>query len=343
MKNEQININEKRLEIIENCLISRLPGFETNKVLKENNLQELQEGEKDCYDVVFNCNIGKSVRDKIIAGCLLQGLSRTDANLEIINNNFRRMDETESEQYDDYLSRVRYFGTGIFSKIKKEKILPSRENIITNSIKNALPTSSVNQQLSKNGYKILSGSEDELYRKKYNEYHHKRQTIIRECYEKEITIPQVNKILLKNNQATLSFVEEMEFQKEREKIQRKHRENLIKECLEERLNFHQINLILNSNCFERLSEQEYENIKAFVSENKKNGPKKTIELSAQFRKLYRNATKKYHPDRYNDQIKKERATLRMKEINQAKEKNDYFLLKNLIQEFEEQDKREVSE
>ncbi len=343
MNKEQININEKRLEIIENCLISRLSGFETNKVLKENNLQELQQGEQDCYDVVFNCNIGKSVRDKIIAGCLLQGLSRTDANLEIINNNFRRMDEAESEKYDDYLSRVRYFGIGIFKKIKKEKILPSRENIITNSIKNALSTYAVNQLLTKNGFKILSNNEDELYRKKFNEYHHKRQTIIRECYEKESTIPQVNKILLNNNQSTLSFVEEMEFQKEREKIQQKRRENLIKECLEENMNFHQINLILNNNSFERLSEQEYDNIKKFISKNNKIGTKKTTELSSQFRKLYRSATKKYHPDKCNDKIKKERATRRMKEINDAKEKNDYFLLKELIRQFEEQDKREASE
>ena len=333
MEQTQINSQEKRLHIIENCLATRMPRVEADKVLKKNRLKELEGGEKDCYDVVFNCNVGKSVRDKIIAGCLLQGLSKTDANLEIINNNFRRMDEQEGERYEDWLSRVRYFGTGIFSKIKKEKILPTRDEIIKNAIRNALPTDSVNKKLAQNNFDPLSNKEDEKYRKDYNEYHHKRQTLLRQAYEQEKTIPQTNKILFENNQAKLSFVEEMNFQKEREKIQEKRRQNLIKECIEERMNLHQINLILNNNSFDRLSEQEYDKLKIHISQNSKSGHKKTTELSEQFRKLYHNATKKYHPDRFSDEEKKEQATLRMKEINEAKEKNDYFLLKELIKTF----------
>lgn len=332
---------EKRLNIIEDCIAERMPRVEANKILLQNNLDELQGGEADCYDVVFNCNIGKNVRDKIIAGCLLQGLSKTDANLELMNNNFRRMDIAESEDYGDYLSRVRYFGTGIFAKIKREEILPTREKIIQDCIKNAFSTETVNKKLTQNNYEILSSKEDEKYRKDYNEYHHKRQTILRQAYEEEKTIPQTNKILLENNQAKLSIVEEMNFQKEREKIQAKRRENLIKECLEERLNLYQINLILNSNSFERLSEQEYDDLKYRIAKEDNSGKKKTTELSDQFRKLYRNATKKYHPDRFNDPNKKTQATLRMKEINEAKEKNDYFLLKDLLKQFEQEDKKEA--
>lgn len=332
---------EKRLNIIENCLAERFPRVEANKLLKQNNLKELEGGEADCYDVVFNCNIGKSVRDKVIAGCLLQGLTRTEANLELLDSSFRKMDVTEGENYDNYLSRVRYFGIGIFAKIKREEILPSREKIIFDCIKNAFPTDSVNKKLQKNNYEILSSKEDEKYRKDYNEYHHKRQTILRKAYEEGKSIPETNKILFANNQAKLSVVEEISFQKEREKIQSKRRENLIKECLEERLNLYQINLILNNNSFERLSEQEYDNLKHRISNSPNAGHKKTSELSEQFRKLYRNATKKYHPDHYNDKIKKNRATLRMKEINEAKEKNDYFLLKNLLKQYEEEDKKEA--
>ena len=104
------------------------------------------------------------------------------------------------------------------------------------------------------------------------------------------------------------------------------------------MNLHQINLILNNNSFDRLSEQEYDKLKIHISQNSKSGHKKTTELSEQFRKLYHNATKKYHPDRFSDEEKKDQATLRMKEINEAKEKNDYFLLKELIKTFDEQDK-----
>lgn len=338
MKQIQNNSQEQRLLIIENCLAARMPRVEADKVLKKNNLKELEGGEKDCYDVVFNCNVGKNVRDKIIAGCLLQGLSKTDANLEIINNNFRRMDETESEKYEDWLSRVRYFGTGIFSKIKKEKILPTRDEIIKNSIKNSLTTENVNKKLAQNNFDLLSGKEDEKYRKDYNEYHHKRQTLLREAYEQGKTIPQINKILFEHNQSKLSFVEEMNFQKEREKIQKKRRQNLIKECIEEKMNLQQINLILNKNDFDKLSEQEYDKLKIHLSPNNKFERKKTSELSEQFRKLYRNATKKYHPDHFNDKKTKEQATFRMKAINEAKDKNDYFLLKELIKKFDEQDK-----
>lgn len=328
---------EKRLKIIEDCLAERLSRIEANKLLKDNNLNELEGGEADCYDVVFNCNIGKSVRDKIIAGCLLQGLSRTEANLELLDNNFRKMDVNEGEDYDNYLSRVRYFGIGIFAKIKKEEILPTREKIISDCIKNALPTESVNKKLQKNNFKILSSEEDVNYRKDFNEYHHKRQTILRQAYEDGKSIPETNKILFENSQSKLSIVEEMTFQKEREKIQRKRRDNLIKECLEERLNLYQINLILNNNSFERLSEQEYDDLKYRVKD-KTIAHKKPSELSEQFRKLYRNATKKYHPDRFNDKLQKDKATVRMKEINEAKEKNDYFLLKDLIKQYENQDK-----
>lgn len=333
-----LNEQEKRLNIIEDCLAERLSRIEANKILKQNKLSELDGGEADCYDVVFNCNIGKSVRDKIIAGCLLQGLSRTDANLVLLDNNFRKMDINEGEDYDNYLSRVRYFGIGIFAKIKKEEILPSREKIISDYIKNALPTDSVNKKLQKNNYKILSSEEDEKYRKDFNEYHHKRQTLLRQAYEDGRTIPETNKILFENSQAKLSIVEEMTFQNEREKIQAKRRDNLIKECLEEHLNLYQINLILNNNSFERLSEQEYDDLKFRINKGQKTVHKKTSELSDQFRKLYRNATKKYHPDRFNDKVQKDRATLRMKEINEAKEKNDYFLLKELLKQYESQDK-----
>lgn len=339
MNKSQINLQEKRLRIIEDCLISRLSRFEADKVLRENNLKELEGGEQNCYEIVFNCNIGKSVRDKIIAGCLLQGLSRTDANLEIVNNNYRRMDEKECENYDNYLSRIRYFGAGIFSKIKKEIILPSRDEIIKNAMINASSADNLNQKLSKNGYKTLSDKEDEKYRKDCNEYHLKRQNIIRKAYEKELTLPQVNKILSENNQAKLSFVEELDFQKEREKLQSKRRKNLIKECIEERMNLRQINLLLNNNNFEQLSEQEYDKLKYFISNDPKANKLKTSELSDQFRKLYRNATKKYHPDRFNEKSKKEQATIRMKEINEAKEKNDYFLLKDLLQKYDEQDEK----
>lgn len=335
---ETVDLQEKRLRIIEDCLAARKPRIEANKILKQNNLKELEGGEKDCYDVVFNCNIGKSIRDKIIAGCLLQGMTRTDANLEIINNNFRKMDEKEGENYDDYLSRLRYFGTGIFKIIKKEKILPTRNEIIKNAIRNSLPTDSVNKKLVQNNFDPLSDTEDEKYRKDYNEYHHKRQTILRQAYEEEKTIPEVNKILFANKQEKLSSVEEMDFQKERGKIQSKRRDNLIKECLEERMSLHQINVILNNNSFDRLSEQEYDKLKIYITKGSNN--KKSTELSDQFRTLYRSAIKKYHPDHFSDKEKKELATLRMKEINEAKEKSDYFLLKELILKFDEQDKNQ---
>jgi hypothetical protein len=156
---------------------------------------------------------------------------------------------------------------------------------------------------------------------------------LRKAYEEEKTIDEINKILIANNQDKLSIIEEMSFQKERENLQNKKRENIIRECLEERMNIFGVNCILNQNNFENLSIQELEKYKNLFSNetiNKK-------EHSEQFKRLYRNATKKFHPDRFSEKNKKEQATLRMKELNQAKDKNDYFLLKELIQKYEKED------
>ena len=130
------------------------------------------------------------------------------------------------------------------------------------------------------------------------------------------------------------MVEEFKYLKEKDRITGKKRENLIKECIEENLEIFEIDIILNKNGYEKLSEQEIDDIKKLKLGGGSRVQKKTTELSDQFRNLYRQATKQFHPDRFVNLEAKAQANLIMKELNEAKEKNDYFLLKEIVKKYE---------
>ena len=325
----------ERQKLIEASLEKKLSRFEVTKLLAMNNFSELKSGEADCYDVMLNSISRFNPRNKIIASSLIQGLSRTDANLALYDAKFRRMNEGEAEYYDDILSRIRYCGNFGKKIIKEEKITKiSAEEIIMSGIKSELSSTEVNKKLTENGYPKMTDLQETDYRKRYNEFHNKRQGIIQHAFEDGKTVAEINSLLKENNLTVLSMVEEMNYQKEKERIVQKKRQNLIKECLEERLEIYQINIILSKNNFEKLSEQEEDKIR-FQMDMAKQGKKKTTELSDQFRKLYREATKKFHPDRFTDETEKEKANKIMKELNEAKDKNDYFLLKEIVAKYSE--------
>jgi len=189
-------------------------------------------------------------------------------------------------------------------------------------------------RLADNGFAPMNDVKQNEYRKRYNEYHNKRQSIIQHSFENCLSVADVNKKLKSENLSTLSIVEEMNYQKERERIQEKKRQNLLKECLEEHLEIYEINILLMKNCFEKLSEQEEDKLRSEInSRGMKKDKKKTTELSEQFRTLYRQATKEFHPDKFNNPEQKAKATSVMKELNNAKDQNDYFLLKEIVAKY----------
>ena len=326
----------QRQILIEKAINNRLSRFEVNKILVENNLSELKSSEADCYDVVLDSIISSNPRQKIISACLAQGLSKTEANLELYNNKFRWLSDGEGAYYEDVLGRIRYCDDSfIINIVRNTKKKLSYEEVIRVCISRELSFQEANKNLVENGYEKMSISAEVSYRKKYNEFHNKRQSIIQRAFENCKSVFDVNKELKNNELSELSMVEEINYQKEREHIQNKKRDNLIQECLEENLELYQFDIILNQNGFDRLSEQEMDKLNsAMHSKGVKKTKKKTTELSNQFRTLYRKATKFFHPDKFDNEEQKNKATLIMKEINEAKEKNDYFLLKELFKKYE---------
>ena len=85
--------------------------------------------------------------------------------------------------------------------------------------------------------------------------------------------------------------------------------------------------------YEKLSEQETER---YTRNQEQGNVQKTSDLSEQFKRLYRAAIKKFHPDKFTTAEEKTLATNRIKELNEAKDKNDYFLLKDLVEKFEQE-------
>ncbi|MBQ2645148.1 hypothetical protein IJG14_06225 [bacterium] len=329
--------NLSREDIINSSIKKRLTRFEVNKLLAKEGMKGLDSGEADCYDIVLSSIRTQNPRQQIIGNCLMQGLSKTDVNLALYEAKFRRLTEGESEYYDDVLSRLRYCDKNFINKnkpINNKKPKMQKEEIIKQGIEKEFSVQEVNKQLIDNGYEKLSILEENEYLKNYNEFHNKRQGIIQHAFEDLKTIPEVNKILQNNRLTILSILEEMKYQKEKDRIVQKKRNNLIKECLEEKLEIYQIDIILNKNNFEKLSEQEIEKIQRENLLRHREKSKKVTELSDQFRRLYRTAIKNFHPDKFKTEEEKSRATAIIKEINDAKDKNDYFLLKEIIKQYE---------
>lgn len=324
-----------RQEIIENCLEKRHSRFETNEFLKTYNFEPLEGGEADCYDVMLNSTKSSNPRQKIIASCLIQGLSKTEANLKLYENKYRKLTDTEITDYEDVLSRVRFCGIEIQLNPKKEEYIPPRAEVIEKGILNKNSTEELNKKLLKYGYEKLSDKEDVDYREKFNKFHNKRESLIQEAWQDCKTVSEINKILKENNLSKLDMLEEMEYQNQRASVIKKKRANVIKECLDEKMSRFDADRVLQKMNFEKLSESEASKFISFSS--KSSSHLKSAELSNQFRKLYRQAIKHYHPDRYNDSAQKAKATDRMKAINEAKDKNDYFLLKSLLEQFEKED------
>lgn len=324
---------QTRQEIIENCLEKRKSRFDTNETLAQNKFEPLEGGEADCYDVMLNSTKSSNPRQKIIASCLIQGLSKTQANLKLYENKYRKLTSSEITDYEDVLSRVRFCGLEIQLNPKKEEYIPPREDVIKKGIINHNSTDEVNKKLSDYGYETLSNQEDCDYRERFNKFHNKRESLIQEAYQACKTVSEINKILLENNLSKLDILEEMEYQNERAAIIKKKRENVIKECLDERMSRFDADKVLEKMGFEKLGDSEGAKFMKFSS---KSAHLKSAELSNQFRKLYRQAIKLYHPDRFNDAAQKSLATTRMKAINEAKDKNDFFLLKSLLEQFEKE-------
>ena len=277
-------------------------------------------------------------RERIIASSLIKGLSRTEANIALYDAKFRRMTPAECYDYEDVLSKIRYCGNSLdLSKIKEEQKTAPKiavDDILKNGIANEQQLEEINQELIKNGYNELSVQEALIYKQRYNEYHNKRQSLIQHAFEELKTVAEINAILQENNFSVLTMVEEFKYLKEKDRITGKKRENLIKECIEENLEIFEIDIILNKNGYEKLSEQEIDDIKKLKLGGGSRVQKKTTELSDQFRNLYRQATKQFHPDRFVNLEAKAQANLIMKELNEAKEKNDYFLLKEIVKKYE---------
>lgn len=329
--------NNQRFKIVESCLENKLSVDEANQALINAGLSPFETGERDCYKVLTNSTASyTNPRKKIIATSLMRGLSKTEANLALYDGKFRRLTAEESEEYEDILSRIRYCGKS-FSLYENNNVnsIPSQTEIINDSIEHELNIEQVNSVLNSYGYQELTTEQILDYRQKYNIFHNKRQGIIQHAYQELKSVQEINILLIENNLSVLSMVEEMNYIRERENIVFKKRENLINECIEEHLEIYQINIILNKNKFEKLSEQEEEKINAerYHSNNNKT-KKKTSELTDQFRKLYRHATKEFHPDKFNEPKDRLLATTIMKELNDAKDKNDYFLLKEIVQKYE---------
>ncbi len=336
---------QRRQQLIENCLEKRLTRFEVNSILKNHDFEELQGGEADCYDVMLNSAKSTNPRQKIIAGCLIQGLSKTEANLKLFDYKFRKLTDTEITDYEDILSRIRFCGIEIQKELKKEtkkEEIPSFEKIIESSILNKLSPNDANTKLQNFGYAKMTDAQECDYKIKFNRFHNKRESLIQEGFESCKSIKEDNKILKENNLSILNILEEMSYQKERDRIYAKKRKNIIKECIEEKMSRFETDKILTEHNFEKLTDEEVNQLNNEAHSIGTNQTKrKTTELSDQFRKLYRKATKLFHPDRFRETEKRNIATVRMKEINEAKDKNDYFLLKNLVDKYEREDLAEI--
>lgn len=331
--------NISRQTIIEDCLEKRLPRFETNKLLLLHNFKELEGGEADCYDVMINSAKKSNPRQKIIASCLIQGLSKAAANLQLYEKKFRKLSGEEITYYEDVLSRIRFCGADSqLRELKKQEYIPPREEVIKKAVLNKFSVDELSEKLEKYGHSALTDTEKADYKKQYNEFHNKRDDIIKNSLNLFRNLSDLNRLLKEENLPKLNLMEEINYQKEREKIFKKQRDELIKECIGEKYSCYEIDKLLLSKGFEKLSAQETDKINAqnkFV--NTYRSKRKTTELSEQFRKLYRRATKSFHPDRYSDFAQKSKATLRMKEINAAKDQNDFFMLKELLQKYENED------
>lgn len=332
--------NNFRQRLIEECLEKRLPRFETNKILIQHQFDELEGGEADCYDVMINSAQKSNPRQKIIAGCLIQGLSKASANLKLYENKFRKLSGEEITYYEDVLSRIRFCGVeNRAQEWKNQEYIPDRNDAVEKGILNKLSAEELNHKLKEYGYTCLSSQEAQDYKIKLKNFHNKREAIIKDSINSLKSLDILNRMLIKNNLPKLNMLEEMDYQNEREKIYSKQRDNLIKECIAERLSKAETDRILVSKGFSKLSDQEIDKInKQNKSVNMNRTKRKSTELSEQFRKLYRKAIKQFHPDKFSDCKQKAKATNRMKEINAAKDRNDFFMLKDLIQKFEEDDK-----
>lgn len=322
-----------RQNLIEKCLEKRLSCSQANDVLAKNDFSPMENGEADCYEVMrLNTRISNP-RQKIIANCLINGLSKTNANLKLYDKKFRKMDEGESYEYEEILSKIRFCGQ--FVQNDDIPLPQTFEQIFQNGIVNEWSLDEVNQKLVEFGHEKMTLNQEEGYLKKFNLFHNTRQAVIRRGYEDCKTLPEINKILTEQDLTPLNWLEEMEYQRERENIYKKRRLNLIKECLDERLTRGDINKILMKYGYEKLSEQEADRYTQ-NQEQRNHQTQKTSDLSEQFKCLYRNAIKKFHPDKFLTSEEKTLATTRIKELNEAKDKNDYFLLKDLVERFEKE-------
>ena len=321
----------ERQILIEKCLEKRLSCSQANDMLAKNDFPPMENGEADCYEVMrLNTRISNP-RQKIIANCLINGLSKTNANLKLYDKKFRKMDEGESCEYEEVLSKIRFCGQ--FVQNDDTPLPQTFDQILQNGIVNEWSLDEVNQKLAEFGHEKMTLRQEEDYLKRYNLFHNTRQAVIRSGYEACKTLPEMNKILAEQDLTPLNWLEEMEYQRERENIYKKRRLNLIKECLDERLTRGDINKILMKYGYEKLSEQETER---YTRNQEQGNVQKTSDLSEQFKRLYRTAIKKFHPDKFTTAEEKTLATKRIKELNDAKDKNDYFLLKDLVEKFEQE-------
>lgn len=337
-----------RQSLIKKCLEQRCSCAEANDILRRNNYSPMLNGEADCYDVLWlNFKI-RNPKQQVIADCLIKGLTRTDANLRLYDNQMRCMTQEENTKYDEIYSKMRLCGKfhnevshTVNNNSNKNSNILSFEEIFQNGIANKSSAEEVNKNLIKYGYSAMSREQEADYLKQYNKFYNSRQSIIRSAYEEYKTVPEVNKILYEQGLSPLSWFEEMEYQKDRANMSNKKRLDIIKECIEEQMTRGEINSVLEKYGFEWLTEQETKDIEMKqknVAESRQS--QKSADLSEQFRQLYRTAVKKYHPDKYNDAEKKALATSRIKELNIAKDRKDYFLLKETVEKFCKEDEEQ---
>lgn len=332
-----------RESIIEVCLENKIRSSGINSLLIKNGLQPLSQSEAECYDIIINNNYKiTNQRHKILIECLFSGLSQENANLKLADNSLKPLTPEEEILYANTLERIKT--TGIFNKQQENKENSNAETkktidtaavqkIITDGIKNDLTFEQLNKKLKENNVNEISSGLESYYRKLMHERNFKKQGLIREGIENNLSVFELNNLLRKNELPPISMMDEMSYQKDRDSYQKNKRLDIIYECIENKLTEAATNTMLRNKGFAILSQGELEKL---MSKEDISSAKNTV-VSERFKKLYKASVIKYHPDKYTDEYEKMKATARIKEINIAKEKKDFFMLQKLIERYESED------
>lgn len=336
MENSFKTVTSRR-KIIDACIEQGITIEDANIKLQSNNFNPITEkDELEWYEKMRQNYLNTSLRKKIIEKGKLQGLSRFEINLVLRKHQLRHLNEYEAQDYEFSLSRkkaVNVNSLGTRTAFKDDK--PSKEDIIKNGLKDQKNLIEINNILKQNGYEELTENDFNEQKKEITSSGRNRESIILEGIKNNTRNLELNRILKNNNLAPLSQFEQLDYdQKKHLNIQEK-RNYLIKNCVEERLYTDEINDCLKEHNFEILTEIEEKKI----IQHYKNTPEQDKEnyISPQFQNLYKEAIKKFHPDMYVNETDKFIANRRMKEINEAKSMRDFFKLRNLIEQYINED------